>query len=143
MIDYKQKDKSTHIRSHIRWIFEHKSDRLEKDLYKIAKEFGKYYFYNLPIVKINVTIYDKWTQLGPSGNLEIKLDPNFMIAVGCYHDGWHIKLRKTLGRELDTKIKKEIFGNVNRNDIWTQETEKVPHMMGELYKELKNYLGEN
>ena len=140
MVDIKQRGEPTYKRSHVRWIWT--PTRLENDLVDITKVFGKTYFPDLPISNVDVRMYEKWTDLGPHADLTIKLGPNFMIKVGCYHDGWHINLIKTMGRDLDADTKKAIFGDANRNQMWTQETEKVPHMMGELYRELKSYLGE-
>lgn len=140
MVKIKQKGIPTYKRSMVRWIWT--PVRLENDLYNTGKFFGKEYYPSLLVNKINVRIYKQWTDIGPSGYLTVELRPDFIMNVGCYRDGWHINLEHLGNRDLYLDINKKIFGDVNKNQMWTQEDEKVVHMMGELYKELKKYLEE-
>jgi len=71
----------------------------------------------------------------PNGSLTIKM--------GLYRDGFHI----TVGSSLTVgmlhkdrfKLAKAIFGEINRNTLWTQEIAKVAPMANELLKRIEEY----
>lgn len=78
------------------------------------------------------------TIFGPNVELIISIpDLDARLTIGKYRDGWHIKWHRGLARmgEAPTfDMKKEVFGDPNRNNAWTQETEKVPELATDLIK---------
>lgn len=136
MIEVRQPGKSTYIRDMVVWIFE--PDRLEKDLMRLVKKFGKQYMPMLSLGGVDLNMMDTWTKLGPHGSVKVWIYPKLYLSVGCYRDGWHIKLDDSNG--INFKMREEIFGDANRNHVWTKETAKVPHIMGKIYEAVKGNL---
>lgn len=139
MVDFKQKGEPTYRRDMVYWVWNPK--QLENELFRLVNKFGKQYAGHLAVSGIDIKPY-KWTQLGPHSEIAIKIDKDYRFVVACYRDGWHIKLENIQG-SINFHMRQEVFGDKNRNRMWTQETEKVPHMMGQLYKEMKRYFKEN
>jgi hypothetical protein len=61
------------------------------------------------------------------------------IKVGLYRDGFHIKVEGLTNKAAEMDLFRDLFGNPNKNVVWTQETEKVPKIVNQLIKELENY----
>lgn len=137
----KNEGKPTYKRNKVRWVYE--PERLENDLYDIAEKFAKNYAPHLTLSDINATIFNK-TLIGPQGNLKINAFRDHEIEVECYRDGWHIKLNfKSYSSQQSQEIRKEVFGDINRNQIWTNETEMVPDLIGKMYTKVREFLEEN
>lgn len=135
MIEVKQPGKSTYVRNMITWIFE--PDRIEKDLYRFVKEFGKAYAPQMTLGNLHVKIIDTWTRYGPHGEAKLMIVPGLYLKVGCYRDGWHIKLDDS--ENIQFNMRKVIFGDPNKNHVFTKETEKVVDIIGEIYQAVKEY----
>lgn len=124
MIKVNQPGEPTYRRNKIIWVFE---PELERELYielitKIIKTINinatldnvKKHFFTIPIGK-------------------------YIIYIACYEDGWHIEVVKWNGVAISKLLKEKVFGDINMNYIWTQETEKVAGIIKQLYIELKKY----
>ena len=115
----------TYRRMDIKNIFE--PGNLENELVKIMKTFGKSYS--------DITMGDwgvnehPWTNYGPSAELWVMFKYPYYFNVGCYFDGWHISLASRKDRHLAFSDKELIFGDPNKNQMWTTENEKVAEMM--------------
>jgi hypothetical protein len=140
MVDRKQKGKPTYRRDMVRWIWNPKSQA--NDLFKIVNKFGKKYYPSLPISNVDINEYEKWTLLGPAADISVKINKNYKIELGCYRDGWHITLHE-INISPNYHLRQSIFGDKNSTTLWTQETEKVSEMMGQLFNDLERYFEEN
>lgn len=122
MIEVNQPGKPTYKRNKITWIFE---PELEKELYtKLVNEISS----SPDISTIQSNIRDKYFTI---------LTKKYDIYASCYGDGWHIDVVKWNGVAISKLLKEKIFGDINMNYIWTQETGKVVGIIKQLYKELK------
>lgn len=134
MIQPKQRGKKTYVYDMVEWVFN--ESLLEETFERISTMLiGKY---KISTKDIHTKIEKfSWTQLGPSGRLEISIyDTKHIITIGCFRDGWHIKLSDSrFGSSSETNEK--VFGNPNQDRVWTQETEKVPKIIAEIYKAVK------
>lgn len=137
-VNYRQRGKPTYRRNKIKWVFD--DEELEADLMNIAKEFGKKYVPNAKLEDLDFSEIGN-TDFGPHMTFNFDFDAKgerYSLRVGCFRDGWHITL-KHRGEFIDRDAQIAIFGELNQDYAWTQETEKVVPIMGEIYQETMEY----
>jgi hypothetical protein len=59
------------------------------------------------------------------------------IEIGLYRDGFHIKFDSEGTSRID--MSKAVFDDPNRNNLWTQEAERVAPMANDLVKRIEKY----
>ncbi len=128
-----QRGRPTYRRNQVKLVFD--KEALQRTNNMIVKSFSKKYYPDMPVEDVNYSFISR-TDYGPIEDFTIKVK-KYGIKVGCYHDGWHITLiMGAWGEAVSMDIKVMVFGSPNINNMWTQETEKVADMMGELYEEI-------
>jgi hypothetical protein len=132
MINPKHRGEPTYRRTILRAIFEG-YDYLKQLMTEIALEAqGKVEgnFQSIDVMQLPDTM------LGPHAELNIKDDSTLKYEIGLFRDGWHIKLF-VHNTWPSAELQKEIFGELNRTEVWTQETEKVASLIAELAQEAR------
>lgn len=134
-IKTRQPGNNTYIRSQIKWIFDEKE--INATYRFLVKEVGK----DHPHIKLSDTsfhVFENWTELGPAISFSIRYGNN-TISAECFRDGWHVKLITESYNKKE--LYKQVFGEMNRNYVWTRETERVPKIISDIINVLNN-LGE-
>ena len=134
MIAAKQRGRPTYKRNKITYVFD--PDKPEEDVKKIMNQAVEKYIPDLNPTRKGIRVYEN----SAAGVLYIYND--IYIVFECFRDGWHMKVVNEKGSSI-IDMRKEIFGDPNRNIVWTQETEKVDDIIGELYYEIRKYLGDD
>lgn len=128
-----QRGKPTYRRNNIVWIFELEK---QKELnVKMIEEFKNKYHSELQSGDIKFDDPYK-TNIGMHEGFALIIN-KYVMQVGSFRDGWHIKVSNNIWRDqISISDREKLFGDLNRISMWTQETDKVVDMMGELYKEI-------
>lgn len=133
----KQKGKPTYRKDLITNIFD------DSYMWKLLERIGFDIYKNFDDVEASASMFPSKTKYGYSGNLRIR-SSNFTVDIGMFRDGWRIKIGSVARNRRDMisldKLRFKIFGDMNINGIWTQETEKVTDLAIQLIKEINELI---
>lgn len=65
------------------------------------------------------------------------------FELGLYRDGFHLRMRNTVNTRMPidrfNKLKEDIFGDVNRDLVWTQDYTLVAPMANDLFERIEEH----
>lgn len=127
-MNLKQRGEPTYRKDVIRGLFDDKIHRILLD------EIGLEIVSELKNGKYDIQMAGSKTKYGVRG--EIRLTAlQCQITIGMFRDGWHIRLKNIKSMKTSLEQRKQIFGDVNRDHVWTQETDKVAELAIQLLRE--------
>lgn len=124
----RQRGEPTYRKDVIRGLFDDKIHRILLD------EIGLEIISELQNGKYDIHMANSKTKYGYRG--EIRLTAlRCQITIGMFRDGWYIRLKNIKSMQTSLEQRKQIFGDVNKDHVWTQETEKVSDLAIQLIRE--------
>lgn len=128
LVEFKQRGKPTYRKDVIVGLFDDTAHEalLNKIGFQIISELQEGEF--------DVIMVKSKTKYGKRG--EVRLTAlQCQITIGMFRGGWNVRLKNIKSMKTSLEQRKSIFNDANRDNAWTQETEKVAELAIQLLRE--------